>query len=98
MARYHEWVRRALQGQLGVGDELWTDVSSHPAFARLEAIARRGGRSLDAGDISYGIHRTLLLNVIHAAGGIEYTVGKLLMALEVEQRATADRCGHRLRR
>jgi hypothetical protein len=64
---------------------LWADVSPHPAVARLQALAGTRGRSLDAAGIVFSVTRSLLLDVIHAAGGIEYTVEKLLAALDVVQ-------------
>jgi hypothetical protein len=53
------------------------DVSAHPAAARLQALAQTYGRSLDADGIAYRITGPLLLDVIHAACGIEYTVEKV---------------------
>jgi hypothetical protein len=86
VTRYLEWPRRVLNGQLGVGSELWADVSAHPAAARLEAVAQSHGRTVDPDEIAYHITRSLLLDVIHAAGGVEYTVERLLSALhEVQQ-------------
>jgi hypothetical protein len=86
MTRYQEWTRRCLLGQLGAGVELWADVSAHPAAGRLEALAKARRRSIDSDDIADYITRSLLLDVIHAAGGIEYTVEKLVAALDVVQR------------
>jgi hypothetical protein len=85
MPRYYEWTRRWMVGQLGVGAELWADVSAHPAVARFEALAEARGRSIDADRIAYSITQPLLLDVIHAAGGVEYTVEKLVAALDVVQ-------------
>jgi hypothetical protein len=90
MTHYREWTRRYLNGQLGIGSELWADVSAHPAAARLEALERAHGRSPDASSIAFSITRSLLLDVIHAAGGIEYTVEKLLIALDVVQQWADD--------
>jgi len=85
MTRYQEWMRRYVLGQLGIGDELWADMATHPAAAKLKAIAQDRGRGIDPGDIKYWITRPLLLGVIHAAGGVEYTVEKLVAALDAEQ-------------
>jgi hypothetical protein len=85
MTRYNEWTRRYLLGGLAMGSELWANVSGHPAVERLEAIAQTRGRSIDADDFADRITRPLLLAVIHAAGGIEYTVENLIAALDVVQ-------------
>ncbi len=85
MTRYQDWTRRYVLRGLAMGSELWADVSTHPAVARLEAIAQAHGRSIDADDIADRITRPLLLAVIHAAGGIEYTIEKLVAALDVVQ-------------
>jgi hypothetical protein len=74
MQRCGEWTRRygfGAPGGLGYGAELWADVSAHPAATRLQAPAQTYRRSLDAGDITYRITQPLLLDVIHAACGIE---------------------------
>lgn len=83
--RYQEWIRRYAVGTLDFGAEVWADLSTHPAAARLEARARASGRTVDADDITYMIVRPLVLSVIHAAGGVEYTVEKLIAALDVVQ-------------
>jgi hypothetical protein len=93
MHRCIEWTRRygtGAPGGLGFGAELWADVSVHPAAARLQALARTHRRSLDADDITYRITRPLLLDVIHAACGIEYTVERLLAAIDEVQRWLDD--------
>jgi hypothetical protein len=93
MQRCIEWTRRYATGGpggLGFGAELWADVSAHPAAARLQALSRTHRWGFDAGDIRYRITRPLLLDVIHAACGIEYTVEKLLAAIDVVQRSLDD--------
>lgn len=85
MQRCSEWTRRYGEGApvgLGFGAELWADVSAHPAAARLEALARTHGKSVD---VTYRITDPLLMDVIHTACGIEYTVEKLLAAIDVVQ-------------
>jgi hypothetical protein len=77
---------RGAPGGLGFGAELWADVTAHPAAARLQALAQAYGRSLDAAGMKYRITQPLLLDVIHAACGVEYTVEKLLAAIDVVQR------------
>lgn len=84
MPRYEEWTRRSFRLSLGFG-ELWGDMAEHPAVPRLQALARTHGGAVDASSIAYRITRSLLLDVIHAAGGIEYTVEKLLAALDAVQ-------------
>ena len=66
--------------------ELWADVSARPAAARLHALAQAQGQSLDAAGTKYRITQPLLLDVIHAACGVEYTVEKLLAGIDVVQR------------
>ena len=93
MQRCIEWTRRyatGAPGGLGFGAELWADVSAHPAAARLQALARTHRWNFDAGDVRYRITRPLLLDVIHAACGIEYTVEKLLAAIDEVQRSLDD--------
>jgi hypothetical protein len=87
MPHYQEWMRRTIAGgpRLGQGPELWADLSAHPATPRLQSLAQTHGRSLDSSDATYYLTRSLLLDVIHAAGGVEYTVEKLLDALDVVQ-------------
>jgi hypothetical protein len=84
MSRYQEWTRRSFSISLGFG-ELWGDLSEHPAVPRLQALARTHGRPVDESEIAYRITRSFMLDVIHAAGGIEYTVEKLLAALNAVQ-------------
>lgn len=56
------------------------------AAARLQALGRIHRWNLEPDDITYRITRPLLLDVIHAACGIEYTVERLLAAIdEVQQ-------------
>jgi hypothetical protein len=93
MQRCIEWTRRYATGGpggLGFGAELWADVSAHPAAARLHALGRIHRWNLDPGDIRYRITRPLLLDVIHAACGIEYTVERLLAAIDEVQRWLDD--------
>jgi hypothetical protein len=90
MPRYHDWLRRYVAGGLG-GGELWADVSAHPAAAKLQAIPRPHLERFDDRGITFRITRLLLLDVIHAAGGVEYTVKKLLAALDVVQQWTDER-------
>ena len=87
MPRYHEWMRRTMARgpRIGHGPELWADLSAHPAVPRLQSVAQAHGRSLDSSDATYYLTRSLLLDVIHAASGIEYSVEKLLDALDVVQ-------------
>lgn len=90
MPRYLEWIRRYVAGGLG-GGELWADVSAHPAVPRLQAIPRPHLDRLSDGGITFRITWPLLLDIIHAAGGVEYTVEKLLAALDVVQQWTDER-------
>jgi len=89
MTRYQEWMRRYVLGHLGTGDELWADLPTHPATAKLRAIAQARGQKIDPDEIKYRITRGLLLGVIHAAGGVEYIVENLVAALDAEQREAA---------
>jgi hypothetical protein len=85
MTRYQDWMRRYALGQLGVGFELWADTSAHRAAAKLRAIEQARGRRIDSDEIKYRITGPLLPGVIHAAGGVEYTIEKLVAALDAEQ-------------
>lgn len=59
--------------------ELWGSTAAHPANDAL----RSHGVTPD--DPEYYIVRPLVQNVIHAAGAVEYTVGKITAALADEQ-------------
>jgi hypothetical protein len=57
---------------------------------KAPALGRIHRWNLDPGDIRYRITRPLLLDVIHAACGIEYTVERLLAAIDEVQRWLDD--------
>jgi hypothetical protein len=88
LRRYHAWQRRMLMDgggpSLGLYGELWRDPLEHPAREQLERLAERSG----VADVSsrYFLTRTLLRDVLHAAGGVEYHAERVLAALDHTQR------------
>jgi hypothetical protein len=92
LRRYHAWQSRILMDRggpsLGFYGELWRDPLDHPAREPLEHLAARAG----ADDVSprYFLIRTLLRDVLHAAGGVEYHAERVLAALDQSQREQDD--------
>src|SRR5437868_6303712 len=90
MVRYYEWLRQSVSSVEGVSigfpDELWRVIPSHPAN---EWIRKTTGPA-DEADIGYYTSRTLLDDVLHAAGAVEYTVEKIEMACERVQAYSAE--------
>jgi hypothetical protein len=69
------WARRALW--VGTGDELWVDrLEATPGWAILADQYRRAGAT-DDGTIRYHLTQNLLVNVVHAATGVSYTMEKI---------------------
>jgi hypothetical protein len=62
---------------LGWGAELWNPVSDHPAYEGKVKELVAVGRAPDEADVRLLLTQGLLLEVIHAAGAIEYTVEKI---------------------
>jgi hypothetical protein len=68
--RYYRWMRRLLL-PLDSGTELWIDPRTRPDFAAWEALAHRRGEEADASSLGYFMTRTLLHDVLFAAGSVE---------------------------
>ena len=83
LSRYEIWMRRVRREQLGAGDEDWKDLSSTAQYAAWRQLAEaRGGRA----DAQGYLTRSLLSEVLYAAGGVERELGLLRKALaEVQQ-------------
>jgi hypothetical protein len=94
MRLYYEWLRRsvAIVSGLPVGapGELWRVVPMHPANDWVIETANATGRSYDDSGLAYYTARTLIRDVLHAAGAIEYTVERLDAAAAAVQ-AYADK-------
>jgi hypothetical protein len=72
--RYYEWLRRSAANMAGFPGELWQVVPKNPANDWVRAKAKDLGRDYDDSNIAYYTSRSLLFDVLHAAGAIEYTV------------------------
>src|SRR5215467_2199934 len=81
LRRYHEWMRRAWL--LAPDGELWAEQPDHPAREPVERLGHRLDRDVDVNDMLVG---TLLADVVHAAGGVEYHSARVLTALDRSQR------------
>jgi hypothetical protein len=77
---------------IGAPAELWRVVPKHPANAWIRERLKSRGRGCGQSDVAYFTSRTLLLDVIYAAGAIEYTVGRI-DSLGAEVAAYASREG-----
>ena len=79
--RYSEWLRRGMgivSGMpVGAPGELWRVVPKHPGNDWILKMANAGGRNYGASDVAHYTSRTLLRDVIQAAGAIEYTVARI---------------------
>ena len=83
LTRYEIWMRRVRREQLGAWDENWTDLSSTAQFAAWRKLAEARG---DRSDVPGYLTRSLLPEVLYAAGGVERELGQLRKALaDVEQ-------------
>jgi hypothetical protein len=60
--------------------ELWASTADHPANDWLRSHGR------EPGDPEFFITRQVILNVLHAAGGIEYVVSKIDLILDAEEK------------
>jgi hypothetical protein len=72
------------------GTELWNwDISRFESAAAIESAFRRIGRPFDDDDLLYYATRTLLTDVVDAAGGVERAYGRFRKAMERAQ-ATSE--------
>jgi hypothetical protein len=87
LTRYEIWMRRVRREQLGVWSETWADLSSTAQYAAWRQLAAARGASAD---VQGYLTRSLLSEVIYAAGGVERELGQLRKALaDVQQFAEA---------
>lgn len=81
MRLYDEWLRRStgiVAGvRVGSPGELWRVVPKNPANDWVLAKAAELGRDYDESNVAYYTSRSLLRDVLHAAGAIEYTVHRI---------------------
>jgi hypothetical protein len=85
MPRHRDWLRRYRQGHGFAWGELWADVRSHPDYPIWQQIARQRGLAPDEESLGYHMTRGLILEVIHAAGGVERELAQVQAALEEAQ-------------
>lgn len=72
--------------RLDWGTELWNwDISLFESAAAIESAFRRIGRPFDDDDLLYYATRTLLTDVVDAAGGVERAYDRLRQAMERAQ-------------
>lgn len=83
LTRYEIWMRRVRREQLGVWDENWADLSSTAQYATWRKLAEARG---DRADVQGYLTRSLLSEVLYAAGAVERELGQLRKALaDMEQ-------------
>lgn len=83
LTRYEIWMRRVRREQLGAWDENWADLSSTSQYAAWRKLAEVRG---DRADVQGYLTRSLLSEVLYAAGGVERELGQLRKTLsDVEQ-------------
>ncbi len=83
LTRYEIWMRRVRREQLGTGDENWKDLSGTAQFAAWRQLAEARGATAD---VAGYLTRSLLSEVLYAAGGVERELGLLRRALaDVQQ-------------
>ena len=90
LRRYHDWLRRV--GQITQYSELWVEQPDHPARESLERLSARLSSDFS---IDVALVGTLLGDVVHAAGGVEYHAGRVLGALDrTQSKHSATLGGH----
>ena len=79
---YYEWMRRTVgPPELGFQGDIWRLVPKHPATDWVRTKLTRLGRSADNEDVAYYLNRSLIRDVLHAAGAAEYTANKVYAAV-----------------
>lgn len=68
LTRYDSWMQRVLEGNLDFWGEHWRDLSTTAQYAAWRQLAE--ARGVDT-DLQYRMTRSLLREVIYAAGGVE---------------------------
>jgi hypothetical protein len=82
MTRYYEWTRRAFgPPALGAQVDLWRLVPEHPAAEWVRSRLKSLGHSATDGDVAFWLSRSLIKDVLHAAGAAEYTANRVLAAI-----------------
>jgi hypothetical protein len=81
MSKFDDWFRRSIRPvdgmPLAAPLELWRVVPKHPANKWLREKAKQLGRDYSDSSLTYDTSRNHLLDVLYAAGAIEYTVGRI---------------------
>jgi hypothetical protein len=93
MNRYHEWARRAFgPPQLGFQGDIWRLVPRHPAteWVRNKLTHLRSPASDE--EVAYYLNRSLIQDVLHAAGAAEYTANKVYAAAAASRITSRTSC------
>jgi len=81
MNRYHEWTHRAFgPPQLGLHGDIWRLVPKHPATDWVRNKLTDLRRPASDEEVAYYLNRSLIQDVLHAAGAAEYTANKVYAA------------------
>jgi hypothetical protein len=81
--RYDRWMSRVFEGSLDFWGENWADLSATPQYAAWARLAQDRGATAD---VQYYMKRSLLSELIYAAGGVERELSRLGVALADVQR------------
>jgi hypothetical protein len=84
---YDTWMNRVFRGSLDFWGENWADLSTAPQYAAWDQLARDRGAP---GDVQYYMRRSLLSELIYAAGGVEREFSHLRSALADVQRSADE--------
>src|SRR6266700_1446300 len=76
--RYERWMTRVQRERLGAWGEHWADLSRTRQYAAWRQLAEARGAGAD---VKHYIARSLLSEVIYAAGGVERELGQLRRSL-----------------
>jgi hypothetical protein len=87
VTRYDTWMRRVQREQLGSAAESWADLSRTGQYAAWRQLAKARGAGAD---VQNYLTRSLLSEVIYAAGGVERELGRLRKALAVVQKSAGE--------
>lgn len=82
MTRYYEWTRRAFgPPPLGSQPDLWRLVPEHPAAQWTRSRLVSLGHPATDADVAFYLCRSLIQDLIHAAGAAEYTANRVVAAI-----------------
>lgn len=90
------WSQRIFFGEdrtapLDWGTELWNwDISRYESSAAIDSAFRRIGRPFDDDDLLYYATRTLLTDVVDAAGGVERAYERFRQAMARAQETSEE--------